>query len=922
VIVRNGDMVLMIATSSSASSVSSTSNSPGTSTLNVGLAPLSTITVHLSFQPSISTESTPLPRQPSPTPSDGGFTPRIQSTSSRTSSLDVSPVPSIGHSGQSESSGGSVSGHSNLSVNAQARAGSQQGQGQGQGQGRKTEPIHRSFSVHGSISIQATESSEDAETPMALQPTFTSTQVLSLPFFATVCRSLFTAALIDPLTGLASGSQLSSGQLLIDFGSEPVVGNEYHRDILLVNRSEIELVWNTAVVNSRSKDSVWFSLRDLDSENVFGVDHSSQPVPLPSLSSRHLRLELHVKSPVTDFDFDFVLSNMHQSGNTVTCRAIGSGQAEGTDDSLKIVSGNTLDFGQINDGAWAKRMITCKNAGDRPLDVSFSATEEYEVVFRLAGVAGDDMDEDLVERKSREREKSAATSAATVTESTRKDHVSALKSISRPASPSKSIDEFSRAPTSDGHSVSDFLFKQLTGGRSETSNGGSGSVLSIGQSTRDPSRPPSRALSRVTSRTSSHRYHSSVESDEDEEPAPPFFRGEPVPAAPNTSSPERTNLADITDRPVPNQLEEITMRPGTEYRIFVLYRPARDTTNPPEVAGALRQSSFKVYLESAPSGSRAAASPRFKRTVNCTAESCTSVISLTSGAKIDFGEVTVGASKSSTLSITNLSALSARVEIAAISKVLNTNRNVIIIPPRETVEEKIEFFPRRINDKYEKQMFVRNLLNRANDQLVEIKSKNVDVHNLTLHSHLYRILTPSGSNFLDFASVVINTPTVRTVLFENLSATASLLLELSASQPEDVELFLKAEDAPISTLVAGKYDVEHTSLARVTSPPNGELKERFMETMRELSGKEAVVKPNKHKGKTREKSSTRAGEEVPKQSVGAAVAAALKKGGRGRPVQVHSSLCLPKVIDQMLTCSCTETQLYSRIGISWKITNI
>jgi hypothetical protein len=450
-------------------------------------------------------------------------------------------------------------------VNGSARASSQQGQGQGQG--RKTEPIHRSFSVHGSISIQATESSEDAETPMALQPSSISTQMLSLPFFATVCRSLFTAALIDPSTGLASGPQLSSGQLLIDFGGDPVVGNEYHRDILLVNRSEIELVWNTAVVNSRSKDSVWFSLRDLDSENVFGVDHSSQPVPLPSLSSRHLRLELHVKSPVTDFDFDFVLSNIHQSGNTVTCRAIGSGQAEGSDDSLKIVSGNTLDFGQIHDGAWAKRMITCKNAGDRPLDVNFSATEEYEVVFRLAGVAGDDMDEELVERKGREK----TISAGTVTE-LKKDHVSSLKSTSRPSSPSKSRDESARG--SDGHSVSEFLFKQLTGGRSETSNGGSGSVLSVGQSNRDHSRPPSRALSRVTSRTSSHRYHSSAESDEEEEKAPPFFRGEPVPSAPNaTSSPERTNLPDAADRTVPNQIEEITMRPGTEYRIFVLYRP-------------------------------------------------------------------------------------------------------------------------------------------------------------------------------------------------------------------------------------------------------------------------------------------------------------------------------------------------------------
>jgi hypothetical protein len=386
-----------------------------------------------------------------------------------------------------------------------------------------------------------------------------------------------------------------------------------------------------------------------------------------------------------------------------------------------------------------------------------------------------------------------------------------------------------------------------------------------------------------------------MESDEEEEIDPPFFGGDAgqqqqqqaTLAAPNMS-PERTNLPDGADRTVPNQIEEITMRPGTEYRIFVLYRPARDTTNPPDVAGDLRQSSFKVYLESSPSGSRSATSPRFKRTINCTAESCTSVISLTSGAKIDFGEVTVGASKSSSLSITNLSALSAKIEIAAISKVLNTNRNVIVIPPHETVEEKIEFFPRRINDKYEKQMFVRNLLNRANDQLVEIKSKNVDVHNLTLHSHLYRILTPSGSNFLDFASVVINSPTVRTVLFENLSSTVPLLLELSASQPEDVELFLKAEDAPLSTLVSGKYADEHASLSRVVSPPNGELKERFMETMRELSGREPAPKPSKAKGKTREKSSTRSGEngDAPKQSVGAAVYAALKKGGRGRPVQV------------------------------------
>ena len=145
-----------------------------------------------------------------------------------------------------------------------------------------------------------------------------------------------------------------------------------------------------------------------------------------------------------------------------------------------------------------------------------------------------------------------------------------------------------------------------------------------------------------------------------------------------------------------------------------------------------------------------------RRTVHCSAESCTSLIrvstflppSTTSARltdanqtaavaasgiveldeygvehpsstmsrtpRIDFGEVTVGANKSATIRIENLSHLSAKVEIAAISKVLSTNRNVVVIPPRESVEEKVEFFPRRINERYEKQVFVRNLLNRAN----------------------------------------------------------------------------------------------------------------------------------------------------------------------------------------------------------------
>ncbi|ORY35348.1 hypothetical protein BCR39DRAFT_2214 [Naematelia encephala] len=882
-----------IPSESSASTSSSVSTSAGTPALQLTLPASTTTTLYLAFSPSLNQVTTPSNQPSPPTISDGGFTPRVTPANARKPSSDLPPLsPTPGHSSTSSSSeGGSLPFAASLPV-----AGSNIKASIGSGS-RKHDPVYRSASIHGSIAIRATVISDEAITPssdLPIIPSIPSTQVLNLPFFATVCKSLFTAAPIDPVTGLASAAQQSSGQLVVDFGTESVVGEKYHRDILLVNRSEIELVWTTHVVNSKHKDAVWFSLRDLDSENVFGVDAASQPVPLPALSSRHLRLELHVKAPIADFDFDFVISNVNGSGNAVTCRAIGSTQAEGIDDSLKVLSGTTIDFGQICDGVWARKMMTCKNTGDRPLDVHFSASRGYDVLFRLAGVAGEDMDEEMP--RSTERSIKPKTSGTSTKDDGRGRTQSSHRS-SRGASPASSAGKTSQADyVSLPNSFSADLSRQLHAIDTESSQ--ASSALAVGDkassSGREASQPPSRSLSRIASRTSSLRYEFGGESDEDDMELPFFSAGDQSNTSPTNGGiippPPRTAPEVIAEKTVPNQIEELTMRPGTEYRVFVHYRPGLDTVNPAEIAGSLRENIFKVYVDSTPASQRQA--PRMsRRTINCIAQSCTSLIAIPSGNRVDFGEVTVGASKSQTISITNQSALSAKVEIAAISKVLSANRNVIVIPPHETVEEKLELIPRRINDKYEKQIFVRNLLNRSNDQFMQIRSKNVDVYNLTLHSHLYRLLTPSGANFLDFGSVVINSPTVRSVLFENLTA-APLNLMLSASQPEDVELFVKLEDAALTERMAipGRYRDEGTSIERTISPQNGDLKERFMETLRELSTKEPVkVDKGKTKSK-REKSTSRAqGDGEPKQSVGAAVAAALKKGGRGRPVQLYGN---------------------------------
>ncbi|WWC90908.1 uncharacterized protein L201_005846 [Kwoniella dendrophila CBS 6074] len=983
-----GQLVLWLgeeekSTSSSASSTSSSSTSAGSPSLHMTLPPSSAVSIFFAFQPTHSVPATPASESSPSQYDDGGFTPRVKPVLSRTHSSEISPVgvgsPSDGRSSELSS----MSGSSSYSV-----AGSSKGSYSIQSS-RRPEPVHRAFSVHGSITIRAITS---ATSPLQTVPEIPTAppnlahQIINLPFFATVCRSLFTAAPINPLQGLVTGSQVSSGELVIDFGSNSVVADKYYRDILLVNRSEIELIWKTTVVSSPYKDAVWFELRDLDSENVFGVDHSSQPVPLPALSSRHLRLEMRAKAVISEFDFTFLISNANQSGNVVTCKAVGMILPEKSDDPLVLLSSNNLDFGQIIDGTWSRQMITCKNNGDKPIDVKFSATKGYDVVFRLAGVAGEDLDEDI----PMERPRIASTNLSNTKNETRKDPAltktstkdgshrgrdlmqqhqqSALRDPraespvsnttgtahsqrSRPTSSIYSSEmlgassvpgDFGR-PWSQTPANNDIDSSSASGFSDHASNHGQDNTS---QAHREASQPPSRPLSRVTSRTSSYLLHTgdeldgdSVGDDDEGYLEPPFFGGDPTNSNNNANLQVRSTVSNAVtlanEQVIHNQIEEVTMRPGTEYRIYVLHRPQIDMENPPGIAGKLRKSNFKVYLETIQAqqhsrsssnnksssntdslikdlgmSSSAAASisaqsssnpittnssNNRKITINCSIESCTSLITLPEGKILDFGQVTVGASRSLPIKIQNLSELSAKVEIAAISKVISSNKNMIIIPPFEVIEEKMEFFPRRINEKYEKECFVRNLLNRKNDQVVEIRSKNVDVYNLTLHSHLYRILTPSGSNFLDFGNVVINAPTVRTMHIENLSNTR-LLLDLYASQPEDIGLYVKAEDVPSllgnAKPIPGKYTENDTALERMISPPNGELKERFMETLQELSEKNSNGGMVKSKTKVREKSNTKTKKEETEKdgkTVGQQVAAALKKGGRGRPVQLYGN---------------------------------
>lgn len=375
-----------------------------------------------------------------------------------------------------------------------------------------------------------------------------------------------------------------------------------------------------------------------------------------------------------------------------------------------------------------------------------------------------------------------------------------------------------------------------------------------------------------------------------------------------------------------NQLEELVLRPGGEYRVFVSYRPERVAWDAEFSGGRLVERTFRISLDYSRARLANARSRggRERRTVVCHSRTCTSFISITP-KMIDLGEVQVGTRKSANISVTNRSELTARVDLRFVSKVLSMYRDEVAIPALQTVELKVESFPRRVNETYRKQITVANLLNRQGDQIFEVRSRNVDKQRISFHSLFYRILTPTGSNYVDFGDVNINSMRMRTFTIENMSD-KKLSLELSPAHPEDVTLYIKAPvpDAKSSSSPkleakagASKYGDQQSDgqgtgaeateaiqasgggagagKAKSSKPSmkGADLKERFLETIsvdspttvRTENASWRLAQKHSHYRKKDDGSSSSAQRKAqssgkPKPSIN--LLAALKKGGKGR----------------------------------------
>lgn len=566
----------------------------------------------------------------------------------------------------------------------------------------------------------------------------------SIKFSASICQSVLWTDLIE--TG-------------VNF-DDCMLGETYHKDFTIQNRSEIDLCWllNTVDLSNLNRED-W--LQFTDAETGEPLDYR----PIPGYSSRRVRLTFMPKE-VGEFNYDLQVENANDARNVMQARVHASVRSVMREESLVISSGNVLDFGDCISGSWTSRQIVLSNVSESSVEVRF-IPESAEVVFDIKSplepneakgkTRFKDNSGDGVLRLASSRqtsEKGSASSATTPTPT--------VASTSEISGPSSEVSSRASSPAAGQQAPWALEFNGVTAPSTPTESYEHYSGMKI----------QTPAIQRML-----EENDSSSESS--------VAGAKSVDFADNAICNGRS-AANLNSARSYTRIEDLVLRPGKQRVIQVSYRPKKDASLSDFNAGQLIRRNFRIVLEYGPYRS---SEPKERKVIQCKARTCTSFVEVIPKV-INFGDTDAGTLKSLPINIFNRSDIAARVELQFTSKVLYCLRGEIEIQPRSYVELKLDLYPRKVNPEYRKQITLVNYLNRDNDQIIEVQSTNIDKNRVTFHSLFYRILTATGANFLDFGSIVLNSPSLRTFTIENIRD-APLSLEITSSLPEDIAIYVK-----------------------------------------------------------------------------------------------------------------------------------
>ncbi|KAJ3076202.1 hypothetical protein HDU98_005086 [Podochytrium sp. JEL0797] len=566
-----------------------------------------------------------------------------------------------------------------------------------------------------------------------------------------------------------------------------LVGSTYFKDFSIWNKSEIDLYWvlNTIDLSNRQNNN-WLTFSDYDTAEPLDFTR-----PIPSYSQRRIRVTFKPTEP-GEFNYDLQLENSNDSaGNTVQALVTADVKAQPTEELLRVEN-SIVDFGDCYTGTLYKQKINVRNLSDGPVDLFLAVEENVDLVFQFKS--------NSQQQQQQQHAGGHHHSRYAFDESPGIDDTRRMSGSSR------------RLFGEDGSSVA--------GGRPILRTGRIRELAGLeSASMSDLSNPSSSLNSRSSSPNTLQRFNSEALTSSSMDLLDLVGRGrgggggggddtssfggddDLYGSSFGTMNSEQRRLF-AKDGEEGTRIEELSLRAGSERSIELCYRPAKDLLSDSihggsAGSGRLIKRSFRVTLSYMKQGGN----EKERKIVQCKARTCTSIIDVIP-KELNFGDTDVGTLKSLPITVLNLSEMFAKVEVQFVSKVLNCHRGELLIPPKQSIEIKLDIYPRKVNPDYCKQITVVNLNNRENDQIVEVKSTHIDKNRVTFHSLFYRILTPGSTNFMDFGSVVLNAPTVRSFSIENTSK-KKLVLEVSSSMADEIQIYTKRALPRISDLTQG-----------------------------------------------------------------------------------------------------------------------
>ncbi|OAD01211.1 hypothetical protein MUCCIDRAFT_165110 [Mucor lusitanicus CBS 277.49] len=524
-----------------------------------------------------------------------------------------------------------------------------------------------------------------------------------------------------------AADELDTGLIFED----SIVGETYIKDVTIRNLSAIDLHWRLNTLDLNQQQQQYGSSDDdwLQFVDACTFMTLGSFKPIAPFSIYTFRV-IFTPKEVGKFNYDLQIENINDVQNIIQTKIHATIQRFMHRDTLVVSSGNILDFGDCIAGHWSMQQIVLNNVSESAIEVHFSSEGGAELAFK-------------VKAKPEDQDLECDISKSTPTLST-----------------NTSIME-KQLPLPQQSTTPDTLFTR-------------------------PISPSAKTHSSQEDYASSINSYASTDVDIDMLTVfNEMYAHNTSTSSSSTSTLPIKQHQDLEEENT-TKIEDMILRPGAERIIQVSYRPAKAELNGVHAGQLTRQNNFGILLEYRPNKS---AKPKELKLIQCKAKTCTSFVSV-APQLIDFGDTDVGTQKSQSISITNLSEICAHVELVFESKVISCTQGELLIQPKSTVELKLDIYPRKINPSYKRQIKLVNYLNRENDQIIEVCSRNVDNHKVTFHSLFYQLLTPTGANYLDFGPIALNSPAIRTCTLINVKH-APLLLGISTSLPEEIVIYTK-----------------------------------------------------------------------------------------------------------------------------------